>query len=119
MATTSTTSGSLLSHFWRALWRALGHVLLWFAIGFVVAAIIVEAVALIFAGPSHIGLLTHLAAAALGIAFGYAAALTVLVREVIGFLLKSLQEIERSVQGDLTGGSRIVEGFVENIEKRL
>jgi len=112
------TSGSVVSHVWSALLRAAGRIVLWFGIGFVVAAILVEVIALIFGG-GHVGALTHVAAAALGLAFGYAAGLTVLVGEVISFLVKSVQEIERSVQGDLTSGSRIVEGFVENIEKRL
>lgn len=111
-------SGSVLSHIFGALRRAVGRILLWFLIGFVVVGAIVEGVSFAAAG-GHFVLLGHIAAVALGLAFGYAAGLTVLVAEVIRFFIKGLQDLERDVRGELSGGSRVVEGIVQNIEKRL
>ena len=111
-------SGSILAHIMTGLRRATGRIILWFLIGFVAAAAIVEGVA--FAASSgHFYALTHIAALVMGIAFGYAAGLTVLVVEVVRFLVKGLQDLERDVRGEFTGGERIVEGIVQNIEKRL
>ena len=114
----SGAAGSILSHVFKALRRAIGRVLLWFLIGFVVGAAIVEGIGFAAAG-GHFVLLGHIAAAVAGLALAYAASLTVLVIEVIGFFVKTLQDLEHDVRSEMSGGTRIVEGIVENIEKRL
>lgn len=111
-------SGNILAHIMTGLRRATGRIIVWFLIGLVAAAAIVEGVAFAATG-GQFSLLTHVAALVMGLAFGYAAGLTVLVVEVVRFLVKGLQDLERDVRGEFTGGERVVEGIVENIEKRF
>ncbi len=111
-------SGSILSHVFGALRRAIVRVLLWFLIGFVVAGAIVEG-AVFTATHGQFPVWGIIIAVIGGVLLGYAAGLTVLVAEVIRFFVKTLQDLEKDVRGELTGGTRVVEGIVENIEKRL
>jgi len=114
----SGAAGSILSHVFGALRRAIGRVLLWFLIGFIIAGAIVEGVSFAADG-GHFLLLGHISAVIAGLLLGYAAALTVLVIEVVRFFVRTLQDLEKDVRGELSGGTRVVEGIVENIEKRL
>ncbi len=108
----------VLGHLLGGLRRAIGRVLLWFLIFGLIGAAIVEVVALIETkgGPT---ILTHITAAAMGLALGYAAGLTVLVSEVIRFLVEAVREAEKSVQGDLGNLGGLAGGVAKAIEKRL
>jgi hypothetical protein len=110
-------------HLLGALRRAIGRVLLFFLIFLIVGGAIMEVLLWIVAGsPSlsnyHPAAVTHVAAALLGVAFGYAAAMTVLVKEAIRFLIDAIQSVERDVKGELTGGSKILETVIHSIEQR-
>ena len=113
-------AASVTSHVFRALRQAIGRVFVWFLLAFVVTALIVEVVAFVAAGHHYPPTtLTHVAAIAMGIAFGYAAGLTVLVVEVVRLLVKSVQDLERDVRGEAFSGAKVIETVIENVEKRL
>jgi hypothetical protein len=110
-------SGSILSHVLGALRRAIGRIVLWFLIGFIVAGAIVEGA--LFAATHGFPVWGIITAVVAGLLLGYAASLTVLVIEVVRFFVQTLKDLERDVRGEFSGGARVVEGIVENIEKRL
>lgn len=115
-------SASTAFHLLGALRRAIGRVILYFFVFLIVSGLVVEVVAYFIAGrPAGYQplTLTHIAAVAIGVTLGYAAALTVLVGEVIRFVLSTVQTVEKDVQGELSGGAKIVEGVVKSVEHRL
>ncbi|MGH2484854.1 MAG: hypothetical protein ACRDHE_02470, partial [Ktedonobacterales bacterium] len=63
-------------------------------------------------------LLTHIAAAVVGLTLGYAAALTVLVGEVIRALVASVHTAEKEVKTELGVGGKIVSSLVDGIEHK-
>ena len=110
-------------HLLGALRRAIGRVLLFFVIFLIVGGAIMEVLLWVAAGsPSlssyHPTAVAHVASALLGVAFGYAAAMTVLVSEAIRFLIDAIQTVERDVKGELTGGAKILDAVVHSIEQR-
>lgn len=114
-------SASIAFHVLGALRRAIGRVILWFFVLLIVAAITVEIVGYIAAG-QHIVTLTHVAAAIMGVILGYAAALTVLVGEVVRFFVKTLRDAEQELKGEIGAGAKIVDTViegVENLEKKI
>ncbi len=93
--------GSGVKHILHALLRAMRAVVFTWAIVFVVVAVATEVIGSVLthtlptdsaAGPMH------LAAAALGIAFGYAAAVTVFVGELIHAFIKAIELIVQEAE---------------------
>lgn len=114
-------SASTVFHLLGALRRAIGQVILWFFLLLIVGALIVEGIGY-FAAGQHFELLTHIAAGAVGLTLGYAAALTVLVGEVIRFFVASVRTAERDLKGEVTAGAKIMDTVVqgiEHLEKRM
>ncbi|MEO7000762.1 MAG: hypothetical protein ABI068_03080 [Ktedonobacterales bacterium] len=113
-------TAGILGHLWRGFWRALGQIILWFLIGFVIAALIVEAVGY-FEGGLHFppSLLTDIAAIVMGLAIGYAAGLTVLVFAVVRLLVETVQGLEKDVKGEMAAPAKVIESVIENVEKRI
>ena len=109
---------SVVGHRLGGLRRAIGRVLLWFLIFGIIGAGIVELVAFVEThhGP---GLFTNITAAVIGIVVGYAAGLTVLVGEVIRFLVEAVNEARQTVEGDLGQVGGIVGEVGKAIEKRI
>lgn len=118
-------SASTMFHLLGALRRAIGRVFLWFFLLLIVAILAVEIIGYVVAGhPTnyHPALLTHIAAAVLGLTLGYAAALTVLVGEVVRFLVDSARKAEQDIKNEVATGAKIVDTVVhgiENIEKKM
>src|SRR5262249_4137038 len=88
-------------HVLGVLGRAAGKVFLWFFGLLVVAGGAVEGIA---AANHTTGFFTHIAAAAVGLLAGYAAAITVILSEAIRFLIRTIQTIQRELRG--VGGER-------------
>jgi hypothetical protein len=109
---------SVVGHLLGGLRRAIGRVLLWFLIFGLIGAAVVEVVSLVESkgGPT---LLTHITAAVIGLTVGYAAGLTVLVSEVIRFMVEAVKEAQKTVEGDLGNLGGVVGEVGKAIEKRL
>jgi hypothetical protein len=81
-------------HIFGAFGRAIGRVILWFFILLIVGFGAVEGYVHFFVShPATV--FDHIGAAALGLVLGYAAALTVIVREVAGALIGVVREIRK------------------------
>jgi hypothetical protein len=108
----------VVGHLLGGLRRAAGRIVLWFLICGLIGAAIVEGVSLIETkgGPT---LVTHISAAVIGVIVGYAAGLTVLVGEVIRFLVEAVKEAQQTVEGDLGNLGGVVGEVGKAIEKRL
>ncbi len=94
-------------HIFGALRRAIGRVFLWFFVFLLVGIAAVEGAAFALTENKPI-LFTHIAAAIVGVLAGYAAALTVIVREAIRFLIATVQTVERDVKGELGQGEQLL-----------
>ncbi len=118
-------TASTAFHLLGALRRAIGRVVLWFFLPLLLSVIAVEAIGYFVAGhPAtyHPTLLTHIAAAVLGLALGYAAALTVLVGEVVRFFVEALKSAESDLKNEVSGGAKLMGSVVqsvENLERKL
>ncbi len=108
----------VVGHLLGGLRRAIGRILLWFLIFGLIGAAIVEGVSL-FEGRGGPTTVTHIVAAAIGIVLGYAAGLTVLMVEVIRFLIAAVKEAEKTVEGEMGNLGGIVGEVGKAIEKRL
>ena len=108
----------VVGHLLGGLRRAIGRILLWFLIFGLIGAAIVEGYSFfeIKGGPTTV---THIIAAAIGLTLAYAAGLTVLMVEVIRFLIGAVKEAEKTVGGDLGNLGGIVGEVGKAIEKRL
>lgn len=110
-----------LFHLLGALRRAIGRVFLWFFLTGIVAVIVVEIVAYV-AGPHangfHPGVLTNITAVVIGLALAYSAALTVLVGEVIRFIIGSAEKAEKQVKSELSGSAKFLDAAVQTLEHR-
>ncbi len=116
MATAST-----LVHLLGALRRAVGRVILWFFFVFIIAGVAVEVVAYFAAGHPSLSqyaptVWTNVAAIGLGLAFAYAAALTVIVGEVIRFLIASVQTAEKEIRAEVAAPAKLMGAVVQGIE---
>ena len=109
---------NVVGHLLGGLRRAIGRVLLWFLIFGVIGAAAVEIVAFVETGHGP-GLFTNITAAVIGVVVGYAAGLTVLVGEVVRFLLEALNEAKQSVEGDLGHLGGIAGEVGKVIEKHI
>jgi hypothetical protein len=92
--------------------------LLFFLIFGLIGAAIVEGAAFFETktGPTTV---THIIAAAIGLTLAYAAGMTVLMVEVIRFLIGAVKEAEKTVEGELGNLGGIVGEVGKAIEKRL
>lgn len=104
-------------HLFGALRRAIGRVFLWFFVFVVVGVAAVELAAfqLTSAKPT---LLTHIIAAIVGLLAGYAAALTVIVREAIRFLITTIQTVEKDVKGEIGQGEQLLARVAAEVSGR-
>jgi hypothetical protein len=93
-------------HVFGAFGRAIGRVILWFFILLVVGFGAVEGVTRVTGHPATT--FVHIGAVALGLVLGYAAALTVLVREVVSALVGVVREIRKIGQDGETDISKIL-----------
>lgn len=108
-------NASAAFHLLGALRRAIGKVFMWFFLMLIVGGGASEAVGYMVGG-HHLHVLTHIAAAAVGLTLGYAAALTVLVGEVIRFLVGTARTAEKEVKTELSAGGKLVNAIVEGVE---
>jgi hypothetical protein len=118
MATAST-----LVHLLSALRRAIGRVFLWFFLLLIVSVAVVEVIAYFAVGhPTlssyHPAALTHVAAVVLGLALGYAGALTVIVGEVVHFLVASVHTAEREIKAEVSAPAKLISAVAQSIENR-
>jgi len=104
-------TGGIIWHVFRALRRSLARVGLWFLVTGLIAAVVVEIVAIV-ATRQFPSMLTNLMAGALGLAIGYSAAFTVLVGEIFRGLFVAVGDIEKDISGEIKAGERLVESFV-------
>jgi hypothetical protein len=114
------TAGTLF-HLLGALRRAIGRVFLWFFLVLIVSGVAVEVIAYFASGHptlSHYSpsMWTNIAAIGLGLAFAYAAALTVIVGEVVRFLVSSIQTAGREIRSDIAAPEKLVGAVVQGIE---
>lgn len=87
----------MFGHLWRALRHASGKILTYAGVSCLVAALVVELVAYLAAGSGALKTpATHLAAAALALAVGYAVGFTTLIAETISLLARGALDLERA-----------------------
>ena len=111
---------SVLGHLLGGLRRAIGRILLWFFIFGIIGAALVELVTYLETNPHQtFGLVTNITAAIIGVVVGYAAGLTVLVAEVIRFLVEAVRDAQKSVEGDLGNLGGLAGNVVKEIEKHV
>lgn len=108
-------AASTMFHLLGALRRAIGRVIIWFFLTGIVAAAVVEGVGYFEAGQKFVTL-SHIAAIAIGIVLAYAAALTVLVGEVIRFVVGSAQKAEHELKGEVSGAAKFLDAAVQAVE---
>ena len=94
-------------HVFGAFGRAIGRVILWFLALLIIGFGAVEAVARLVIGHPNTVLL-NIGAVVVGLVLGYAAALTVLVREVVGALIGVVREVRKIGQDGETDISKIL-----------
>jgi len=86
----------VVGHLWRALRHAFGKILAWSGAAFVVTALLVEGIGVLASGSAALrSPATHLAAAALGLAVGYAVGLFTLLAETVALLARGATDLER------------------------
>lgn len=104
-------------HLFGALRRAIGRVFLWFFVFVVVGVAAVELAAFQLTNDKPT-LLTHIIAAIVGLLAGYAAALTVIVREAIRFLITTIQTVEKDVKGEIGQGEQLLARVAAEVSGR-
>lgn len=107
-------------HLLGALRRAIGRVFLNFLIFLVIGFVIMEGLLWYTAGTPALsgyrpGLFVHIASVLLGLALGYAAALTVIVREALHFMIHAVQDVEKDVQGELSGAGHVLQAVEQAV----
>src|SRR5690349_14809479 len=106
-------AGGFMWHLFRALRRSLGRIMLWFLVTGLIAAVIVELVGIYESGGQLPTTLTHITAAVLGVAVGYAMSATMLIAEIIRDLFITIEDIEHDVRNEFAAGSRLVDDLIE------
>ncbi len=109
-------AASTLFHLLGALRRAIGRVLIFFILFFIIGAAIIEIIGYAVTNPHGFAIPTHIAAAVTGIVLGYASALTVLVGEAIRFLIDAIRDVEKGVQAEVGGGVKILDRIIAAVE---
>lgn len=109
-------------HLLGAMRRAIGKVFLFFILFLIIGFVLMEAL-LFFVGNSSslsaIPLINHIAAVIVGLTLGYAAAITVLAAEAIRFLVSTVRDVEKGVQGELSGGAKILQTVEQAIRSKI
>lgn len=105
-------------HLFGALRRAIGRVFLWFFVFVLVGVVAVELAAFQITNHEKPTLFTHIVAAIIGLLAGYAAALTVIVREAIRFLITTIQTVEKDVKGEIGQGEQILARVASEVSGR-
>jgi hypothetical protein len=108
-------AGGFIWHIVRALRRSFGRIALLFLVTGLIAAIVVELVAIFESGGQFPSAPTHLIALVLGLAFAYACSATMLVVEIIRDLYLTVEEIERDFRDKFTASSKLVDDVVEGM----
>ena len=108
-------AGGFIWHIVRALRRSFGRIALLFLVTGLIAAIVVELVAIFESGGQFPSAPTHLIAIVLGFAFAYACSATMLVVEIIRDLYLTVEEIERDFRDKFTASSKLVDDVVEGM----
>jgi hypothetical protein len=110
---------STLFHFIGALRRAIGRVLIFGLLFLVVGVALIEGVAYIVGSrPYQPTPFIHISAAIAGIILGYAAALTVVVSEVIRAFIEAIRDVENGVKAEVGDGVKILDRVLTFIEGR-
>lgn len=87
----------MFGRLWRALRHALGKIMAWAGVAFVVTTLFVEVIAYLAAGPGALAeATTHLAALALALAVGYTVGFMVLIVETVGLLARGAHDLEHT-----------------------
>ncbi|MFI5278167.1 MAG: hypothetical protein ACHQ1E_12920 [Ktedonobacterales bacterium] len=87
----------MIRHLWRALRHALGKILAWAVVAFLVTALLTEGATMVIAGPHALATLApHLVALALALAVGYAVGFTTLIVETVALLERGALDLERA-----------------------
>src|SRR5262249_54391503 len=96
--------------------RVFLNFFIWLIIGFLVMEVLLWAVggrpALSNYQPS---LVIHVASVLLGLALGYAAALTVIVGEAIRLLITTVQDVEKGVEGEMAGAGHVLQAVEQAV----
>ena len=108
-------AGGFIWHLFRALRRSFGRIALLFLVTGLIAAIVVELVAIFESGGQFPSTPTHLTALVLGLAVAYACSATMMVVEIIRDLYLTMEEIERDVRNKFTASAGVVDGLVEGV----
>ena len=98
----------MFGRLWRTLRHALAKILAWTGGAFAAAALLVEAIAYVAAGPAALLTpATHLAALAFGLAIGYAVGFLTLIVEAVGEFARGAHELELAAVSPLETPERI------------
>jgi len=108
--------GNVAKHMLGSLARAIRMTFLTGIIVFIVVALATEGIAWWMTGAVPTGL-THLAAAALAIAFGYAAAVTVAIGEILSGIIRGIELIVAESEKLAQEGLHEVEGLARRGEE--
>jgi hypothetical protein len=108
-------AGGFIWHLFRALRRSFGRIALLFLVTGLIAAIVVELVAIFESGGQIPSAPTHLTALVLGFAVAYACSATMFVVEIIRDLYLTMEEIERDFREKFTAGSELVDDLVGGV----
>ena len=110
-------AASSLFHFLGALRRAIGRVILFALLFFIIGVALIEGLAFIIGSrPYTPALITHITAAIAGIILAYAAALTVLASEAIRALVDAIRDVEGGVKAEVGDGVKIFDRVISLIE---
>ena len=104
-------------HLAGAFFRNIGRVILAFIIFLVIGFVVMEAVTYFLTTPHQLTVVGHIVSVLFGLAVGYAAALTVIVREAIRALVAAVRTVEKDVQGELSGTGRVLQAVEQAITK--
>ncbi len=108
-------AGGFIWHLFRALRRSFGRIALLFLVTGLIAAIVVELVAIFESNGEFPSTPTHLTALVLGLAVAYACSATMFVFEIIRDLYLTMEEIERDVRDKFTASSGLVDDMVGGV----
>lgn len=107
----------IAAHLLRALRHAIRRVVMWFALSAAITAVVVELTSIVATGGHLPTSLTHLAALTLALAVGYAAALIVLLGEMMRGLMDIVENTEQAIHRERSGGTRLLGAVAHAMER--
>jgi hypothetical protein len=115
------TFGDLRKKFFGGMWHAIGRILQGGLIGFLLAAISVEAAAYFLNSDSGVSvwpptIFTHVAALAFAIVVAYAVALTVAVTEGVKGLVSVAESLDDVAKTAVDSGLNVVDSVVDAVD---